>query len=526
MKLTLSRNDQITLHRIKANFKRAQKRPDIEWVCEWMKDNKDRFDIDLLSKELGVGKAYIRVLKNNLKKLGVLSENYLTDDGYDAAKNGSVYIKEEGVYKMWLINDRFYLKHDGFDYILHWKPKEYTYNEKNPKRIDKKINQTITSAIDENIKAKDWIIEVRGNPHGKSTVEVEWILTIPNDELSEKDKIVQQEIILKGKIKGYDGDKEIEFKKLTDSSYELNSYELIKTLKPYFKKNFNGWDFSKSGLKVEFDNITKTERESFAKDCDDFEASYKKIKFIFSLKDVPIVPTNKRDASKWLEWLVEREITEHKGTGEIIEIVEKIKRETPLGEFDINFDLNKVLTRYWKKKDKKFWYMSASKDFGDKYSIKPVIKSGDKLSYSQALERLFPDVNFAQQEKLIYMDRHALQGHNIKNMEWLIDSINKKGFKGDFILITHDNGTKNTLDIKVKYYNELYPNKWPPHGRYFVAKSNIGKSMFELTHNLVHPRIDEGDDILWGDISSIEREINRIKDDPVRSKLIDLIDKR
>lgn len=528
MKLILSRQDEITCHSIKASFKGAQERADLKWVCEWIKKNQDRFNIELLSKELGVEESYAKVLHKNLQDLEIIKREKLTDMGRQVAKSGIAYIAEEGVYNVWLIQDRFYLKHDGFDFIAHWEPKKTIGNERNLITKNKKIGSKITSLIDNKRSANSWNIEVIVESHKdfKSTVDIEWVISLSNDDIKDGGKEVEQKIYLKGDLKGCAKGKKKEFEKEIHPSFKITVHELLKIINPYFEKEFRGWDSSKHGLKVEFDNNTKTERLSFIKDCEDFEPTYKKIKFNFSLKDVPIVPSDDRQASEWLEWLVERKISEHMTPGEINQIVEDMKYSTPLSKFRAKFDMDKKRDRYWKDKDKRFWYMSASKDFGNKDSETPIIFTKEKLSYFDAVDRLFPGIDFAEQNKLVYMDRHASEKHNIRNMELLIESIQEKDFQGEFILITSEKGDDNLSDITVKHYKEIYDDTWPPHGRYFLAKSNTGIHMFELTHNLVHPRIDKKDMVIWADISSFEVPIDRIKSDPIRSELLRFVEKR
>jgi len=526
---------------IKAELKREQKKPEIAWICRLAQENNNRLTEEQLADLLGLNQAYAKTLLNNLKYLGLLKpNNSLTPDGTQAAESGNTFIAEEGTYLIWFIKDHFLFKNDGYHMILHWMPWDIYRQEKEPEQSSKRIKGKVSSLIEDGVSAREWLIEAYGEEiaNYQGSVGITWDWSAPSEHLGSSQYDVEQELSIDGEFSVPEGTKKRSytvskgFTTTISSPQTVTVKSVLALLAPALEKEGMRWDSERCAVGVWFEGLTDMERKTFTKQFQGVPAPMRGQQFVASFNNTPIVPFDTTNARAWKSWMFKQELTEHLGANDIERINGAINEASPLGSFDIDLDIDEIKNEYWRQKDHRFWYLSASDDLRIKIeeTKRRAIASGEELSFSQAIARLFPDVRLSSITKVLYMDRHVLERYNIRNARRFFETLAEEGFAGIVTVITRARHYRDELsaipNLRVMDYDELYSRPRMPHGRYFVTKGNMGTTLYELTHNLIHPSRTREGTLAWNDISAIKFTAEEMSHDPTRSVLVDFINGR
>lgn len=526
----IQNNLDITARAVKAKMKQSQERRDLGWICKKIKENGFKINGGFLSLIDFASPSQIRVLIENLQYLDLLDEQKnLTESGIQAAENSIVFIPQEGVFLKWEVENNFLF---SCNRLIHWMLYEAPEHSLDSIKKEKYPNGVIQSQIDAKHRSKEWLVKVIGNRYkrydGKiSSFKWSW-------KVDMESKVVQDTSIqIKGQIQVPSRDRysnlktEEIFNTTIPSPVKLNYEDMKLFLNEVFAEEGYSWNNELNSLGVFFDDCSSKDKDLFSMEHMKEHYEYLNQVFNIEIKDIPIVPINLADASKWLKWLFEKQFNGHLTHTDQKILIDDIKNNTPLGDFNCRLDLYEFKNKLQNSLDKRYWLMVA----GDDLSLQPKIintrriSSGEVLTYDDAFKRLFPEIDFSRVNRIVYMDRHILEKHNIGKTERLIGAFKDNGFNGKFFFVTKGKNIEllreDLTNITIRDYSEVYEKGANPHGRYLVFETTVDTFFYDLTHNLYHPRERYGG-LQWNDISTQSFSKNEIKDDPTRGILLEV----
>lgn len=542
MKVILNQSAvDVNCYLVKANLRQSQKRPDLQYICEIIASAKGDSSLnDVFRSQLKINDSQIKVLRNHLKSLELLSEgDRLTDLGRDVSQNGLVHIPEEGSYLIWspskeLNNIHFLFKKNS---IIHWQP--YNKLSSLSKKIHYNIDTEEMKSVIENKTSTYWKISSLSEENNyRGNLDLDWIWN-----LAIKQNTIIENLKIKGKITHpikFEKNKLItkteEFNENYSPNNMNNMQSAIDILHGWVSDIHNWqWDNGFMAFKVPFEKRTDSEIQSFQSYFEKKVISFGEQKFELSVLDIPIVPIDNNNAKKWAERLFELKLESENLfllPGEYREAMESIRVSTPLGQYDYKDDIEAFKKHIRRKNTRHYWNLVAADDMTSILSEKETderntIGYGEKLNYKRAFDRLFKDANLEATTKILYMDRHALEYRNTERILEMLDIMKSQGFSGKFYLISIDMGQEINPELSkrasIMTINQIYGSNSKPHSRYIIFKESRKLHFYELTHNLTHPKKIDGNLYSWGDIVSIKHEPRMIENDITRGKLLELV---
>ncbi len=527
MEITMKQDVNVKAFYAKSSMERKQKREDLKWLCSMIQKD-GRFDNTRIKEALDLPEeSYAEVLKGNLKDFGLIKGNSITEEGESCSKNGYVFMKEEGAYIIWGLEGHFLLRDGDFFRILNW-----VEHEKIPKISSSKVKKEATSQIvnTNGEESRKWVIQAYEEVQKyRSKLSLEWKIETGNGSAG-----LVERLHISGKFKMPDSRKS-EMALIIEPEHIFEFRDLENLIKTHMIENLPAykhrkWNSKIKAIEMDFASISSEERQSFRTHLELDSIEIEGQEFKASFEDIPICPYDSQAAKKWLWWLATQKINKHISSSELDTMLTDIRSETPiLQEFDTDeIDLQRERKELWDSGNRKlFWYISASGDLKREEEDTEVIISGSDLSYPEAFRKLFYGVRLETIEKMIYVDKHMFLEHNAENAKKMVEAIRDEGFGGALTLVTDLKRAKHIPKLKgnthIKDYGEIY-GKTSVHGRYVVMNRRNNVWLFELTHNLVHPKNKNGK-LLWSDISSKKLMAEEVSDDPVRSALVEYIKK-
>lgn len=259
-------------------------------------------------------------------------------------------------------------------------------------------------------------------------------------------------------------------------------------MEEYILKIFPDWDYINQKLKVEFRNLTNdTEKQKFKLNYQNKnQADFQNIEFT----DVPIIPYDKQEATKWRNWFIEKEIENNYFLKYDFEkLVNEINNKNGFSSYKNSLDIP-IISKYREEiynKDRSkqslaFWHLSAPNDLNpdadQKYIIKQIdYEIGKNISFNEIVNKLIENTK-NEVNAIFYYDKYTYTNSQQKSFFAFFNAFkNIEGKKKYLITIENLNGKQRSnylaqnSNIEVIDANTILGKKLP-HNRYIILAEN------------------------------------------------------
>ena len=503
MKATLTKNIKVKTATVYLVFEKEQDRPDIVRFL-----NGEKFKDETINNRV----------KEYLSKIHILNrDGSLTQKGNNVIETGKLPVQEEGKYKIW------FTKNDNFvdTKILYFK------------RVSPQKGEHVNE-INIDFKEENYFLPVNGNKFS-------------NLKLVNKNNI-------SGQINGNSGNIELVWKwnnldnsnfyfvgKIDNNTIKGHKIESDKNLGNYIANVFRSWDDANKRLKVRIKDLEEKEIIDFEK-----TETGKYNDFKHNFEQIPIMPYDKQDATKWRNWFIEQEIEkEYFLKYDFEKLVNEINNKNGFFAYKNNLDIPEISEYreniYRKDRSKQslaFWHLSAPNDLNPDADQKYIIKSlnyeiGKNISFKNIASKLIENSN-NEVNTIFYYDKYTYTDSQQKNMVAFISAFDKVEEKRKILItIKNLNGKKRSnylsenSEIKVIDANNVLYTKLP-HNRYIILAENKEKyTVWQLPSSIDYIKF-QNNEIKPKTIGEIKDSIsfNQVKKEMLKPQLRTFIENK
>ncbi|EDN71559.1 conserved hypothetical protein [Beggiatoa sp. PS] len=375
MEIILKRTLKIERYRIIAEVTRVQKRAELHAVLLLAQQKQGDISAKMVAEELlgnrpeTVGKRLIHICVTHdlLKEEEFRGKKHytLTETGQTALREEKIFIPERGTWEIWVTNDpllpsaliqiKVFKEPQARNEINSQEDlKERTNNMQSlPKwSFEKLQGQSITPLAD---RKTDYRFDELGKKGEVVTPDATITATLTIPQFGDS-----SELRFSGTIDG----KKCDYQEQHAMTFEL-AWPLILKQQNWLKRK----RIQKTGqqvLVVSYDSLkSDQERASFHKDYPTIQKPYLANLGKFDntiIKNVPIAPATEKDASDWVDWLLERNTNHYVLKGDFEVMQNEVAKSFP--DYKITFPAQSYFAQLLRQSNPRaYWYLQAPLDW-------------------------------------------------------------------------------------------------------------------------------------------------------------------
>lgn len=367
--LILRRSIDIETWRVSGTLLKAQTRPDITMVLQYVKDNNSNANAkDLAEELLFEEKARLNVAERLLRQaelLGLIekSEQYrhttyiLTEQGEIALSNEKVFIPEEGTWEISFGRDVL-LPHMLIDFKPFNEPDAFQESKQKDKLAERSKNiKPISPWIREQPSYQQDMLPFM---NAKQSIRIGEIHK-KGEEVQTKHQLVLEWNVSKQSIRLLNGKEIIHQYEYRDLSQEK--------VWQYLLENYDwqdDWDWSRNSMAIGFNETDDQDRQQMKTNFTFDEPTIANLGTFddFTAQDVAIHAISQEDAYQWAMWRLENSISDFADMQNYPQWQERAK--APFSEYAFRLpERNEFAENIWKKQlhNRKAWYLIAAYDW-------------------------------------------------------------------------------------------------------------------------------------------------------------------
>ena len=366
--LILRRSIHIETWRVSGTLLKAQARPDITMVLQYVEDNNLNANAKGLAKELLFEeRARLNVAERLLRQaelLGLIKKieqnryvtYVLTEQGTAALSNEKVFIPEEGTWEISFGRDKL-LPHMIIDFEPFTEPDAFQESKQKDKLAKRSQNiRPISHWIQEQISSQQ---DVKPFMNAKQPIWIDKI-NVQGEKVSTKYQLVLEWNVSKQSIRLLNGENIIHQDKYRDFSQE----EVWQYLLQHHRQD--DWDWSRNSMAIGFDETKTKDRQQMKKDFTFDKPAIGDLGMFddFIAQDVSIHAISQEDAYQWAMWRLENRIQNFADIKNYQQWQEQAK--APFSEYSFSLpERNEFAENIWKNQPhhRKAWYLMAAYDW-------------------------------------------------------------------------------------------------------------------------------------------------------------------
>lgn len=306
-----------------------------------------------------------RILKR-CQDFGLIDEEgNLTDDGFDAIRDGQIYHPHTGVYEIWATQDPLLpqclldirLVEDSINF------RDEIHNEKQNSPYDKntQIETKTIEILPGWIQNLGVLLNIQLVDDAQRDVRIEHI--------EEKGELLSVSKDLIAKVYLSEESKELQLEGLFNTTRNIENFpSFVEVWEQFLGNNINYWDWNTRKFAKSFESLSDIEKSTFQTTLRFNRPEIKQFGVFdsFSSRKIPLKPMNASDANHWASWLILKNLSNYIFPEYFETLKADIKKKFP--EFSISFESREDIQNFFESTrsnneySNQYWYAHAPLD--------------------------------------------------------------------------------------------------------------------------------------------------------------------